>query len=373
MSASETVGSLELFEESPVENSNSLSGIASHAGGSAGSAGRSAGHISGAGGQSGGHGGQSGVAPASTEGVAVLASNAASNDVAGKSPGTGKPEGRGRRGCMPDVPDARDVHYVPPVDTATLPESVDLRPLCPTVYDQGNLGSCTANAIGAAIEYNQMQTGERSFVPSRLFIYFNERVLEGTIKQDAGAMIRNGIKTVVRLGAPPEDVWPYDESAAYTQPHPDAYAAAKLDLVTVYCRVGQTLPLMQACLMEGFPIVFRYTCYPSMDHTWDDGVIPMPGPTEPEDGGHCMLIVGYSNATRTFLVRNSWGTQWGQQGYGTMPYDYILSPQWTTDLWTIRSVTERAAKPLNQALPMPEEPSAPSAPGGETGAGKRAF
>ena len=348
MSVIETVDSLEMLEGSLVENSNSLSGSASQIAGS---------------------GGQPGVAPASTQGVAV----SASNDVAGKTPGTGKPEGRGRRGCIPDVPDARDVHYVPPVDTATLPQSVDLRPLCPTVYDQGDLGSCTANAIGAAIEYNQMQTGKQSFVPSRLFIYFNERVLEGTIKQDAGAMIRNGIKTVVRLGAPPEEVWPYDESAAFTQPHPDAYAAAKLDLVTVYCRVGQTLPLMQACLMEGFPIVFRYTCFPSMDHTWDDGVIPMPGPTEPEDGGHCMLIVGYNNANRTFLVRNSWGTQWGQQGYGTMPYDYILSPQWTTDLWTIRTVTERVAKPLNQTLPKPEEPSAPSAPGGETGAGKRAF
>jgi C1A family cysteine protease len=316
MSASGTVGSLEMLGAALVENSDSSSG-------SAGSSG--------------------GAAPSMGGGMAVPASN----DVAGKVPGTGKPEGRGRRGCMPDVPDARDVHYVAAVDTANLPESVDLRPLCPAVYDQGNLGSCTANAIGAAIEYNQMQTGKQSFVPSRLFIYYNERVLEGSIKQDAGAMIRNGIKTVVRLGAPPEEVWPYDESAAFAQPHPDAYAAAKLDLVTVYSRVGQTLPLMQACLVEGFPIVFRYTCFPSMDHTWDDGVIPMPGPTEPEDGGHCMLVVGYNNANRTFLVRNSWGTVWGQQGYGTMPYDYILSPQWTTDLWTIRSVTERAAKPLN--------------------------
>jgi C1A family cysteine protease len=296
-----------------------------------------------------------------------------SNGVAGKVPGTGKPEGRGRRGGMPDVPDARDVHYVASVDVANLPESVDLRPLCPPVYDQGNLESCTANAIGGAIEYNQMQTGKQSFVPSRLFIYYNERVLEGTIKQDAGAMIRNGIKTVVRLGAPPETVWTYNESAAFTQPHPDAYAAAKLDLVTVYCRVGQTLPLLQACLHEGFPIVFRYTCFPSMDHTWDDGVIPMPGPTEPEDGGHCMLIVGYNNADRTFLVRNSWGTGWGQQGYGTMPYDYILSPKWTTDLWTIRSVTERAAKPLNSALPSAEIPATTPAPEPETGAGKRAF
>lgn len=302
-----------------------------------------------------------------------LRENSASNDVAGKFPGTGKPVGRGRRGCMPDVPDERDVQYVASVEMANLPESVDLRPLCPPVYEQGNLESCTANAIGAAIEYNQMHTGKQGFVPSRLFIYYNERVLEGTIKQDAGATIRNGIKTVTRLGAPPEEVWPYNESAVFTQPHPDAYAAAKLDLVTVYRRVGQTLPLMQACLAEGFPIVFRYTCFPSMDHTWDDGVIPMPGPTEPEDGGHCMLIVGYKNANRTFLVRNSWGTNWGQQGYGTMPYDYILSPKWTTDLWTIRCVTERAAKPLNTAFPMPETSATQPAPEGQTGAGKRAF
>jgi C1A family cysteine protease len=114
---------------------------------------------------------------------------------------------------QPDVPDARDLHYVPTVDQANLPESVDLRPLCPPVYDQKDLESCTANAIGAAIEYNQMQTGKQSFVPSRLFNYYNERVLEGSIKQDAGAMIRNGTKTVARLGAPFEDVWPYDESA----------------------------------------------------------------------------------------------------------------------------------------------------------------
>jgi C1A family cysteine protease len=349
MSADGTVGSLSMRGESFGENPDSLSGSA---------------------GQSGCSGCSSVRATVSTgRGVGV----SASNDVAGKAPGTGKPEGRGRRGCMPDVPDARDLHYVPAVETANLPESVDLRPLCPPVYNQGNLESCTANAIAAAIEYNQMQTGKQSFVPSRLFIYYNERVLEGSTKQDGGAMIRNGIKTVARLGAPPENVWPYDESAVFTQPHPDAYAAAKLDLVTVYSRVRQTLPLIQASLAEGFPIVFRYTCFPSMDHTWQDGVIPMPGPAEPEDGGHCMLIVGYNNANRKFLVRNSWGMGWGQQGYGTMPYDYILSPQWTTDLWTIRSVTERAAKPLNSAIATSEKPSTAPAPEEETGAGKTAF
>ncbi len=326
-----------------------------HVGGAAGRSGKSGGTLlEERAGAAGGRGGASGGSAGSSGGSAGSAGGSvgpATRDAAGKVPGTGKPEGRGRRGCMPDVPDTRDLHYVATVDTATLPESVDLRPLCPPVYDQGALESCTANAIGAAIEYNQMHTGKQSFVPSRLFIYYNERVLEGEIKQDGGAMIRNGIKTVARLGAPPEDVWPYEESSVFKQPHADAYAAAKLDLVTVYSRVGQTLPLLQACLAEGFPIVFRYTCFPSMDHTWDDGVIPMPGPNEPEDGGHCMLIVGYDNADRTFLLRNSWGTKWGQQGYGTMPYDYILSPQWTTDLWTIRGVTERAAKPLHVALP----------------------
>jgi C1A family cysteine protease len=110
-----------------------------------------------------------------------------------------------------------------------------------------------------------------------------------------------------------------------------------------------------------------------MDHVGDTGVIPMPGPTEQKDGGHAMLIVGYNNADRTFLVRNSWGTEWGQQGYGTMPYDYILSPTLTWDLWTIRSVTERAAKPLHVALPMSEMPGTPPAPQADTGAGKRAF
>jgi hypothetical protein len=103
--------------------------------------------------------------PEMSGGITVMA---VSSDVAGKAPETGKPVG-GHRGCMPDVPDARDAHYVPSVNVANLPESVDLRPLCPPVYDQGSLGSCTANAIGAAIEYKQMQTGKQSFAPSRLF------------------------------------------------------------------------------------------------------------------------------------------------------------------------------------------------------------
>ncbi len=259
-------------------------------------------------------------------------------------PSVQKQPNRGSYGCSPDAPDDRDILYVPPAtgQHASLPDSVDLRPLCPPIYAQGQLESCSGNAIAAVIQFCQMQLKKEVFVPSALFIYYNERVLEGTIRQDAGARIRDGIKTVVKLGVPPDSVWPYDAANLFRQPPASAYIAARRDLVRTYSRVGQTLPLMQACLAEGFPFVFRFACYPSLDsdETARTGVIPMPGPNEVDDGGHCMVVVGYNNADRTFLIRNSWGTDWGMQGYGTMSYDYLLSPNLTCDLWTIRGVTE---------------------------------
>src|SRR5262247_4283203 len=114
-------------------------------------------------------------------------------------------------GWVPDIPDQRDRMYSAPHQVLkALPSKVDLRPQCPPIYDQGQLGSCTANAIGAALQFNQIKQGEQAFTPSRLFIYYNERVMEHTVSEDAGAMIRDGIKSVAKLGAPPEDKdWPY--------------------------------------------------------------------------------------------------------------------------------------------------------------------
>jgi C1A family cysteine protease len=245
--------------------------------------------------------------------------------------------------CPPDHPDPRDRPYIQPAAMGQLPPGVDLRPLCPPVYSQGALGSCTANALAAAIEYNQMRTGQTTFVPSRLFIYYNERSLQGQTEQDAGARIRNGIKTVVRQGAPPEELWPYLPAAIYSEPHPEVYAAAKLNLVTRYSRVPRDLSVMQACLVEGFPIVFRCLCFTSMEDVGPDGLIPMPKPGERTTKTHCMLIVGYGNAGKTFLVRNSWGPMWGIEGYGKMPYAYILSTKLTSDFWTIRAFREVVA------------------------------
>src|ERR1700752_2140455 len=116
-------------------------------------------------------------------------------------------------GWIPDQPDQRDHLYAaPPQMLARLPKSTDLRAQCPPVYDQGQLGSCTANAIGGALEFDQLkQKKPNAATPSRLFIYYNERAIEHTIDSDSGAQIRDGVKSVHKLGAPPEDPdWPYD-------------------------------------------------------------------------------------------------------------------------------------------------------------------
>src|SRR3954452_17409791 len=116
-----------------------------------------------------------------------------------------------RYGWVRDLPDQRDhVYAAPAMPRAALPPSADLRGQCPPVYDQGQLGSCTANAIGGAFEFDLLAQGLADFVPSRLFIYYNERAIEGSIDSDSGAMIRDGIKSVAKVGVCAETSWKYD-------------------------------------------------------------------------------------------------------------------------------------------------------------------
>jgi C1A family cysteine protease len=250
---------------------------------------------------------------------------------------------RGGYGWLRDLPDARDYAYAAPLNRFPqgLPPLVDMRPACPPVYNQGQLGSCTANGIAGAIEFDQGKLGNSEFIPSRLFIYYNERVIEGTVNQDSGAQVRDGIKSVVTLGAPPETDWPYVIANFAERPPPLAYTDAKLDLVSSYARVTQNLAQMQGCLADGYPFVFGFTVYQSFESqaVASSGIVPMPAPGEATVGGHCVLAVGYDNTTRTFIIRNSWGAGWGMKGYCTMPYEYLLDAQLASDFWTIRSVT----------------------------------
>src|SRR5271166_183671 len=169
-----------------------------------------------------------------------------------------------RYGWHPDLPDARDHFFSAPLRKA-LPPAVDLRPNCPPVYDQGQLGSCTANAIAGAVEFDRKKQGLSDFVPSRLFIYYNERVMEGTVSEDSGAQIRDGIKSVAKIGAPTEADWPYDIKKFAERPPATAYTDAKLDRAVQYQRVVHTLQQMQGCLASGFGFVFGFTVYESFE------------------------------------------------------------------------------------------------------------
>lgn len=245
-------------------------------------------------------------------------------------------------GWVPDLPDQRDKLYAAPARVLrAMPPKVDLRPGCPPVYDQGQLGSCTANGIAAAIEFDRRKLGQKTFTPSRLFIYYNERVIEGTVNQDAGAQIRDGIKSVVKIGAPPETDWPYDISKYTHRPPARAYADAKKDLVTSYFRLTQTISQMRGCLAGGYPFIFGFTVYESFesDQVAQTGNVPMPGSGERAVGGHAVTAVGYDDSNRRFIIRNSWGASWGIKGYCLMPYEYLLTPNLSSDFWTIRSVT----------------------------------
>jgi C1A family cysteine protease len=248
-----------------------------------------------------------------------------------------------RYGWVPDLPDQRDhLFAAAPTVLADLPPSVDLRDTCPkTVYDQGHLGSCTANAIGAAFEFERIKQGLTDFMPSRLFIYYNERVMEGTADCDSGAMIRDGIKSVSKQGVCDEASWSYDITKFTDEPPTACYEEALKNRATSYQRVQRTLPQLKGCLAGGYPIVFGFMVYESFQsqEVAQTGVVPMPSPKEQALGGHAVLAVGYDDASGRFLVRNSWGPDWGQDGYFTMPYAYLTERALSSDFWAINVVS----------------------------------
>jgi C1A family cysteine protease len=242
-------------------------------------------------------------------------------------------------GWHPDIQDIRD--YLFHVEEApVLPSSVDLRSSCPPIYDQGELGSCTANAIAAALEFDQLKQGETPFTPSRLFIYWNERSIERTVLSDAGAKIRDGMKVVASLGAPPESTWPYDISQFTVRPADAAYEQARAHKAILYQRVAQDITHIRAALAAGYPVIFGFTVYDFFESQMmaTTGHLTMPGKGERVVGGHAVVAVGYDNSNQQIIVRNSWGTDWGLQGYFTMPYTYITHPQLAQDFWTVQRV-----------------------------------
>lgn len=228
------------------------------------------------------------------------------------------------------------------------------------VYDQGRLGSCTANALGSAFEYAQINQNLEDFIPSRLFIYYNERDIEGTIKYDSGAALSDGIKSLTDLGVCPETIWPYDISKFAEKPSLMSYMNASTHQVMASRRVPITIDGFKTMINMGYPVSFGFTVYNSFEtqEVANTGIMPMPGPNEKPIGGHAVLCIGYDDTMKSadgknvgfLLVRNSWSESWGKKGNFYMPYAYITSGL-VSDLWVITKNEEPMVK-LNKQLSM---------------------
>ncbi len=248
-------------------------------------------------------------------------------------------------GWLRDKPDRRDYIFRPKVVAPVkLPPKIDLRQQFSAIYDQGHLGSCTANALAAAFDFDRHKQGKPFLTPSRLFIYWNERDIEGHIDSDAGAYIRDGVKVLVKLGASPEDDWPYDITKFTVKPPRKAYVDAEKNQALVYQRIlrPQNDPTqdMLTCLSSGFPFVTGFEVYEAMesDQVAKTGKVPLPKEGEKALGGHAVVVVGYDLKEKQFICRNSWSASWGDKGHFYLPFAYLTDPQLASDQWLISSV-----------------------------------
>jgi C1A family cysteine protease len=260
-----------------------------------------------------------------------------------------------RYGWRPDTPDLRDERYCVPRSAKEVPRALRHLPsLWPEVDDQLDLGCCTG--FGTEFAWRVAQ-GEGAPKGSRLFIYWNERDREGTVREDAGAEIRTGMKVLSKTGVPPEDLWPYRVSRFAAKPPPAAYAAASSRQVLRYARVPQTLDCLKSTLLAERPVVFGFTVYESFESAAvaRTGLAPVPGPKERSLGGHCAVAVGWDDDVRcpgaeesgAILVRNSYGRRWGIRptaaephlaGHFWLPYRIILDSNAADDFWAVFQV-----------------------------------
>jgi C1A family cysteine protease len=237
--------------------------------------------------------------------------------------------------ALRDTYDIRDLQATFRQVSPAPPQRVDLRVRHAIhVYNQGAPPTCTAHAVASAFEVIQnARSVGNAFMPSRAFLYFNTRALEGTAHLVTGASLRNAIKTFAKEGVCDETMWPYDTSRLTVRPPAVAYANGPLNRITRYARLARDLAQIRRCLWSGHPFVFGMPCF---NHWYSavGGVIPAVTPaTAKPIGGHAMVCVGYDDVRQSFLVLNSWGSRWGDNGFAHVPYSLILSGAY--DMWII--------------------------------------
>lgn len=242
-------------------------------------------------------------------------------------------------GCKRDTRDARDRLFKP--KAIRLPAKVDLRDSCPPVMNQGNLGSCVAHGTTSALRHVLIAAGKEDTPLSRLQLYYDGRVVEGTVREDSGLEIRDAIKCAAKIGVGHESLWRYQISRFMRRPPKKVYADAPNFNAISYERVDVDVKAIKRALASGLPVIIGVSLYDSFegDDVSQTGVVPMPNLSrEQMIGGHCMLIVGYGQRSGCFTVRNSWGADWGDGGDCYMPEKYLGSPSYGADYWIVRTV-----------------------------------
>lgn len=247
-------------------------------------------------------------------------------------------------GWIPDVPDIRDhiLFETRGVIKAkkVLPPMVDLSSLCRPVYNQGSIGSCTAQSVAALYQFLLNKQGTPDPLLSRMFLYYVTREEEGTHTVDRGATLRSTLKSINTFGICTEPTWDYSADKLFTVPVSEAYLEAEKFQTINYKRIDQNLQDMQACLSAGYPFVFGFAVYDKFmsDYVKLTGIGSLPQPGDVMTGGHAVMAVGYNDNSQTFLIRNSWGDKWGMSGYFTLPYNYLSDVRLAADFWTIELV-----------------------------------
>jgi C1A family cysteine protease len=223
-----------------------------------------------------------------------------------------------------------------------LSTSVDLRKsgFMPPVLNQLNCGSCTANATSNTLRFLLKKENLADWQPSRLFIYYYSRLLENTVNEDSGAMLRDVMKAVSTYGVCPENNWIYDISKFNVKPSLENEKEALFNIKNFqYLSVQQDLKTIKNTLALNLPILFGITVFDSFESedVAQTGLVPMPD-LENENclGGHAIMMVGYDDTTQLFTICNSWGDSWGDKGFCYFPYQYILDSNLASDFWCIR-------------------------------------
>lgn len=230
--------------------------------------------------------------------------------------------------------------YIYQQKSISIPGQIDLRPYASDIEDQEEIGSCTGNAIASAIELVDRKVYQKYLEISRLFIYYQTRVLENSVNYDDGAYIRTGFKAVNKWGAPLEILWPYDVSKWNVKPSSEAYDDAALRKVTEYQRCIDFNSVRNVLASE-FPVVVGFYIYESFETSEVEttGMMTYPDITKEQFlGGHAVCLVGYNDQSQYFIARNSWGVEWGDQGYFYMPYAVIKDVTMSSDFWTLSTV-----------------------------------